>query len=65
VLLALGLFARKAAVGLFIVNYVAVISLEDIPAAAYNLHVVWGLMLLAVIIWGAEKLSADKFLNIK
>ena len=65
VLLAFGLFARKAAVGLFIVNYVAVISLEDIPAAAYNLHVVWGLMLLAVIIWGAEKLSADKFLNIK
>lgn len=65
VLLAVGLFSRKAAIGLFIVNYVAVISLEDIPQAAYNLHVIWGLMLLAVVIWGAEKLSADNFLKIK
>jgi putative oxidoreductase len=65
VLLALGLFARKSAIALFIVNYVAVISLEDIPQAAYNLHVIWGLMLLAVVIWGAEKLSADHFFKIK
>lgn len=65
VFLALGLFARKAAIALFIVNYVAVISLEDIPQAAYNLHVIWGLMLIAVIIWGAEKISLDKILKIK
>lgn len=65
VLLALGLFTRKAAIGLFIVNYVAVISLEDIPVAALYLHYVWGLMLIANIIWGAGKLSADKLLNIK
>lgn len=65
VLLALGLFSRKAALGLFAVNYIAVISLEDIPAAAYNEHVVWGLMLLAVVIWGAEKLSVDQLLKIK
>ena len=65
VLLALGLFARKAALGLFIVNYVAVISLLDMPALAYNLHVIWGLMLLAVLIWGAEKLSLDHLLGIK
>ena len=65
ILLAIGLFSRKAALGLFIVNYIAVISLEDIPAAAYNLHVVWGLMLLAVVIWGAEKLSIDQYLKIK
>ena len=65
VLLVLGLFARKAAIGLFIVNYIAVLSLEDMPAAAYNLHVVWGLMLLAVVIWGAEKLSVDQLLKIK
>lgn len=65
VMLALGLFARKAAIGLFIVNYVAVISLEDIAPAAYNLHVIWGLMLLAVIIWGAEKLSLDQLFKIK
>lgn len=65
VLLALGLFARKAALGIFVINYVAVISLEDMPAAAYNLHVIWGLLLLAVAIWGAEKLSLDKLFNIK
>ncbi|MFT6267876.1 MAG: putative oxidoreductase [Alphaproteobacteria bacterium] len=65
VLLVFGLFTRKAAIGLFIVNYIAVISLEDIPAAAYNLHVVWGVMLLAVFIWGAEKLSVDQLLKIK
>ena len=65
VLLVLGLFARKAAVGLFIINYIAVISLEDMSAIAYNLHVIWGLMLLAVIIWGAEKLSVDQLLKIK
>ncbi|MGB3726106.1 MAG: DoxX family protein [Glaciecola sp.] len=65
VLLALGLFSRKAAAGLFVVNYVAVISLEDIPQAAYNLHVIWGLMLLAVVIWGAEKLSLDTIFKIK
>ena len=65
VFLAFGLFTRKTALGLFIVNYVAVISLEDIPAAAYNMHLVWGLMLLAVLIWGAEKLSLDHLLKIK
>lgn len=65
VLLAIGLFSRKAAAGLFVLNYVAVISLEDMPAAAYNLHIVWGLMLLAVFIWGAEKLSLDQLFKIK
>lgn len=65
VLLSIGLFSRKAAIGLFIVNYIAVVSLEDIPQAAYNLHVIWGIMLLAVIIWGAERLSADNVLKIK
>ncbi len=65
VFLAIGLFTRKAAVALFIVNYVAVLSLEDIAPAAYNLHVIWGLMLTAVIIWGAEKISFDNRLKIK
>ncbi|MBT1450612.1 DoxX family protein [Glaciecola sp. XM2] len=65
VLLAIGLFTRKAAIGLFIVNYVAVLSLEDIAPAALNLHYIWGLMLLANIVWGAGKLSADHFAKIK
>nr|WP_136251770.1 DoxX family protein [Ningiella ruwaisensis] len=65
ILLALGLFTRKAAIGLFIVNYVAVISLEDIPVAALYLHYIWGLMLMANIVWGAGKASSDYFLKIK
>ena len=65
VLTAIGAFTRKAALGLFIVNYVAVISLEDIPAAALYLHYVWGLMLIANVIWGAGRASADYFLKIK
>jgi putative oxidoreductase len=64
-MLVIGLFSRKVAIGLFIVNYVATISLEDIPAAAYNMHLVWGLMLLSVVIWGAGKISADQVLKIK
>lgn len=59
VLLAIGLFTRFSALGLTIVNIVAVISLEDIAPAAYNLHVIWGLLLLQVMVWGAGKLSAD------
>ncbi|MFT6737594.1 MAG: putative membrane protein YphA (DoxX/SURF4 family) [Kangiellaceae bacterium] len=29
------------------------------------MHVVWGVMLLAVFIWGAEKISVDPLLKIK
>jgi len=65
VFLAIGLFTRKAAFVIFIVNYVAVLSLEDIPDAALNLHYIWGLLLLANIIWGAGLLSADKLAKIK
>ena len=61
VMLAIGLFSRFSAVGLAIVNIVAVISLEDIAPAAFNEHVIWGLLLLQVIVWGADKLSVDHF----
>ena len=65
VLLAIGLFTRNAAIGLFIVNYVAVISLEDIAPAALNLHYIWGALLVANIVWGAGKLATDHFAKIK
>jgi putative oxidoreductase len=65
ILLVLGLFGRKAAIGLFIVNYVAVISFEDMPAAALNEHVYWGILMLLVAIWGAGKLSLDNLFKIK
>ena len=59
VLLILGLFSRFSALGLSVVNIVAVLSLEDIPAAALQQHISWGLMLAAVVIWGGGKISLD------
>lgn len=65
ILLVVGLFGRKMALGLFIVNYVAVISLEDMPAAALNEHILWGGLLVLVAIWGTGKLSLDHYFKIK
>lgn len=68
ILLVLGLFGRVAGIGISFVNVVAVLSLSDIPVAAYNLHLVWGAVALPIIFWGAGALSLDhllekKFLN--
>ncbi|WP_412972030.1 DoxX family protein [Glaciecola sp. MF2-115] len=65
IMLVVGVLGRKAAIGLFIVNIVAVISLEDMPAAALNEHIFWGALLLLVTVWGAGKLSLDHVLRIK
>jgi putative oxidoreductase len=65
ILLVIGLFGRKAALGLFIVNYIAVISFEDMPAAALNEHILWGTLMLLVAVWGTGKLSLDNLLKIK
>jgi putative oxidoreductase len=63
VLLVIGLATRFASVSLFMVNIVAVISLEEIAPAALYLHVLWGLLMLQAILWGAGKLSADHLLK--
>jgi putative oxidoreductase len=65
IMLVIGLLGRKAAIGLFIVNIVAVISLEDMPAAALNEHIFWGALLVLITVWGAGKLSLDRVLRIK
>lgn len=65
IFLALGLFTRHMAIGVLIINYVAVASLEDMPAAALYLHHIWGLLLVANIIWGAGKLSGDTLIKAK
>ena len=65
VMIAVGLLTRFSALGLSIVNVIAVISLPDMPQAAYNLHIIWGLALLANIFWGSGKLSSDHALSIK
>lgn len=59
VLLLLGLLTPVAAIGLFIFNIVAVISLADMAPAALLLHVIWGGLLFSLLLWGAGKVSVD------
>ncbi|WP_210395154.1 DoxX family protein [Motiliproteus sediminis] len=59
VLLVLGLTTRFGALGLSVVNVVAVISLEEIAPAALTLHLLWGVLLAQLVIWGAGRLSVD------
>ena len=63
VLLALGLGGRLAALGLFVVNAVAVISLTDIAPAALQQHQFWGSLLLALLLWGPGRWSVDAWLQ--
>ena len=59
VLLALGLFGRGAALGLFVVNAVAVSSLAEIGPAALQQHQFWGSLLLGLLLWGPGRWSVD------
>ncbi len=59
VLLVLGLAGRFAALGLFVVNIVAVISLAEVPPVALQQHQFWGSLLLALVLWGPGRWSLD------
>lgn len=59
VLLVLGLGTRMAALGLSVVNVVAVLSLADIAPAALQQHVFWGSLLAGIAIFGPGKLAVD------
>ncbi|MCK5814223.1 MAG: DoxX family protein [Cocleimonas sp.] len=63
VMLVLGFFSRPAALGLFILNVVAVISYPDISAAGVNEHIIWGTMLAVIFAFGPGTLSIDKLLS--
>jgi putative oxidoreductase len=63
VLLVLGLGGRFAAMGLFVLNIVAAISLADIPEAALQQHVFWGSLLAALVLWGPGRWSVDHLLS--
>ena len=63
VLLVLGLGGRVAAAGLSVVIIVAVLSLADIAPAALQQHVFWGSLLLALLLWGPGRWSADALLR--
>jgi putative oxidoreductase len=68
VLLALGLFGRLSAAGLFAVNVMAVVSYAHVllsPGfeAALAQHYLWGFMLLALFVYGPGTLSLDYWLT--
>ena len=60
VLLVLGLAGRLAALGLSVVNVVAVISLAEIAQPALMQHVFWGSLLLGLLLWGPGRWSLDR-----
>jgi putative oxidoreductase len=63
VLLLLGLAGRFAALGLSVVNVVAVISLAEIAPAALQQHVFWGSLLIGLVLWGPGRWSLDRMLE--
>lgn len=63
ILLVLGLAGRFSALGLFVVNAVAVISLSEIAPAAMQQHILWGSLLAALAIYGLGPWSLDKWLQ--
>jgi putative oxidoreductase len=65
VLLVLGLAGRFAGAGLFVVNLMAVLSLmaEDLTPAALAQHTLWGVLALAIALWGAGRWSLDRVLT--
>jgi putative oxidoreductase len=62
VLLVLGLAGRFAALSLFVVNAIAVISLQEIAEPALMQHLFWGSLLIGLLLWGPGRWSVDQLL---
>jgi putative oxidoreductase len=62
VLLLLGLGGRFAALGLSVVNVMAVLSLAEIAPAALQQHLTWGVLLATLALYGAGKWTLDAWL---
>lgn len=63
VLLVVGLAGRFSALGLFVVNAVAVIALSEIAPAAMVQHILWGTLLAALAIYGLGPWSVDRLIK--
>lgn len=65
VLLVAGLAGRFAGAGLFVVNLMAVLSLsaDDFSPAAEAQHLLWGVLALLIVLWGAGRWSLDRFIR--
>lgn len=61
-LLLVGFGGRFAALGLGVVNAVAVISLSDIAPAALQQHVTWGVLLAMLALFGPLQWSVDRLI---
>ncbi len=61
-LLLFGFLTRISAIGLFLFNIVAVLSLSEMAPAALLLHIIWGGLIYSLFLWGAGKLSVDRAL---
>lgn len=59
ILLVLGLGGRFAALGLSVVNVVAVIALADIAPAALQQHITWGVLLAALAVFGTGRWALE------
>lgn len=59
VLLLFGLAGRFAALGLSVVNLMAVLSLSEIAPAALQQHITWGVLLAALALYGVGRWSVD------
>lgn len=63
-LLLLGLAGRFAALGLFVLSIMAVLSYwHALDGSALEFHLQWGLMLLLLLATGPGKLALDKLLH--
>ena len=59
VLLLLGLGGRFGALGLSVMNVVAVLSLAEIAPAALQQHVTWGVLLAGLVVFGSGRWALD------
>jgi putative oxidoreductase len=68
VLLVFGLFTRVGALGLFVMNLMAVVSYWHVLGsegyeAALGQHVLWGFMITVIAVFGGGKISVDHLLG--
>lgn len=66
VLLVLGLAGRFAGAGLFVVNGMAALSLmaDDFTPVAQAQHTLWGVLALAIALFGAGRWSLDRLIRV-
>jgi putative oxidoreductase len=62
VLLLLGLGGRFGALGLSVMNGVAVLSLAEIAPAAFQQHITWGVLLAGLAVFGSGRWTLDNWL---